>query len=82
MTSIELHCRLKVSLQPIVRNDADIVYLEEQVFQLQRGSFALFTDGIALQRPLPFTSVAVEIRVSLFCIYRSLSFTSLAFCIK
>ena len=51
MTSIELHCRLKLSL-PILRNDADIVYLEEQAFPLHRGSFALFfTDGIALQRP-------------------------------
>ena len=62
MTSIKLHCRLKLSLQPIFRNDAEIVYLEEQAFQLQRGSFALFTDGIAMHCNVGYLSLVLHLK--------------------
>ena len=43
--------------------DADIVYFEEQAFQLQRGSFALFsTDGNALHCNVLYLSLVLHLK--------------------
>ena len=70
MTSIELHCRLKLSLQPILRNDADIVYLEVQAFQLEMGPLRFLLMALhCIATSVNFTSVIFEIRVSIFFVY-------------